>query len=256
MINMRKTYVTTLNKRGTYMKENIMTPIAKVNVGIAATLAVATMLLSLSVTGASAASNNRASANATTSQEMSQENKESKAARDFRIALSGLLQDHVTTNISVNRSIASGASTAEINAGIQAQVANADQISAAIASIYGPEAGAQFSEMFLEHIEESNNFATAVAAGDEMAKEAANEELQEYLEEIATFFSTAIPVLPYDAVYGLLLEHETLINQSTEALTDRNFGQSKKYEQQALRQVNVIADALASGIIETQPDKF
>ncbi len=189
-------------------------------------------------------------------QSAAQSNKESQAATDLRVALNSLLKDHVTTNLTVNRSIANGASEAEINAGIQAQVANSDALSAAVASIYGQAAGAQFSEMFLEHIEESNNFARAVAAGDEGAKIAANEELKEYLEEIATFFSTAIPVLPYDAVYGLLLEHEGLINQSTEAFETRNFGQSKKVEQQAIRQVSVIADALASGIIATQPDKF
>ncbi len=191
----------------------------------------------------------------TPAQAMAQ-NKESQAATNLRVTLNQLLQDHVTTNLTVNRNIAAGASEAEINAGIQAQIANSDSLSAAIASIYGEAAGAQFSEMFLEHIEESNNFAKAVAAGDEGAKLAANEELMEYLEEIATFFTTAIPVLPYDAVYGLLLEHEGLINQSTEAFDSKNFGQSKKIEQQALRQVSVIADALASGIIATQPDKF
>lgn len=182
--------------------------------------------------------------------------KESQASIDLRNGLNILLQEHVTTNLTVNRSIAAGATQAEIDASIQAQIANSDAISAAIGSIYGAEAEAQFSEMFLEHIEESNNFAIAVAAGDEAAKVEANIELQEYLEEIAVFFSTAIPVLSEEAVYGLLLEHETLINLSTETFASGNTGQSKKFERQALRQISVIADALASGIIETQPDKF
>lgn len=183
-------------------------------------------------------------------------NKESQAAIDLRAGLTTLLTDHVTTNLEVNRLIASGAAQADIDIAISAQVANAEALSGAVGSIYGPEAAAHFSELFLEHIEESNSFAMAVAAGDEAAKQLANEELQEYLVDIAHFFSNAIPVLSFEAVYGLLLEHENLINQSTEALINQNFGQSKKYEQQAIRQVKVIADALASGIIETQPDKF
>ncbi|MDQ2972943.1 MAG: hypothetical protein M3Q79_00465 [bacterium] len=223
-------------------------------------VAIAFMASSLIVVGGSAsASQMSGSKNESKSKSASvagQLKKESQAASDLRTGLTFLLRQHVTTNLDVNRSIASGASQAEIDAGIEAQMANSDAISAAIGSIYGAEAEAAFSEMFLEHIEESNNFAVAVAAGDESSKALANEELIEYLEEIATFFSDAIPVLPYEAVYGLLLEHETLINKSTEASASVNFGQSQKFEIQALKQVTVIANALASGIIATQPDLF
>ncbi len=222
--------------------------------------AIAFTAASLSVMGGAASANSMNTSSDKTNGESAnaagQTKKESQAAIDLRNALTVLLQEHVTTNIAVNRSIASGASQAEIDVLIEAQVANSDAISAAIGSIYGSEAEAAFSEMFLEHIEESNNFAIAVAAGDESAKALANEELEEYLEEIATFLSTAIPVLPYEAVYGLLLEHESLINQSTEALASDNFGQSKKFEIQAIKQITVGADALATGIITTQPDKF
>lgn len=182
--------------------------------------------------------------------------KESKAATDFRKALNGLLQDHVTTNLVVNRAIVSGASEAEIALAEQSQLANTASLSAAIESIYGSAAAAEFSEMFNEHIEESNNIAQAVADGDAAAKAEAVVELEEYLVEITAFFVTAIPILPYDAVFGLLEQHEELINLSTEAAASGNFGQSKRYEQQALRQISVIADALASGIISTQPAKF
>ena len=215
-------------------------------------VAVTTLSLSLiggSVAGAMQPTNNSSKPAITASSE-------TKAATDLRKALNSLLRDHVTTNLTVNRAIVSGASEATINQAELAQFANTASLAAAIESIYGAPAAAQFSEMFNEHIAESNNFARAAAAGDEAAKALALVELQEYLAEITTFFTTAIPVLPYNAVYGLLLEHETLINQSTEALINGNFGQSKKFEQQALRQISVIADALASGIVATQPTLF
>lgn len=181
---------------------------------------------------------------------------QSQAAIDLRVGLNNLLREHVSTNIAVNRSIALGASHEEIAAGMEYQLMNSDSIAAAVGSVYGAEAEAQFSEMFREHIVESNNYAMAVAAGDEAAKELANAELQEYLVEIATFFSTAIPVLPYEAVYALLSEHENLINQSTEAFKYGDYSGSYHLEAQALTQVSGIADALASGIVATQPDKF
>ncbi len=182
--------------------------------------------------------------------------KESKAATDFRKALNSLLQDHVTTNLDVNRAIVSGASDAEIDAIEQAQLENTASLAAAIESIYGTAAAETFTDLFNEHIEESNNIAQAIADGDVDAKAEAIIELEEYLVDITNFFVGAIPVLPYDAVFSLLEEHEMLINKSTEAMTTKNFGQSKKLEQQALRQISVIADALASGIIQTQPAKF
>ena len=181
---------------------------------------------------------------------------ETKAAKDLRVALASLLQEHVTTNLAVNRAIATGASQAQVDSLNQGQIANANSLSAAIGSIYGDAAAAQFSELFLEHIEESNSYAAAVAAGDEQAKALANEELKEYLTDIANFFSGAIPTLPAKAVYDLLLEHETLMNQATEALVNKNFGQSKKIEQQALRQITGVANALSAGIVETQPQLF
>jgi hypothetical protein len=179
-----------------------------------------------------------------------------QASANLRVGLNNLLREHVTTNVTVNHSIAGGASAAEVEAGVQAQLANSDALAAAVGSIYGADAQAQFSEMFREHIEESNNYAIAAAAGDESAKAAAAVELQEYLQEIATFFSTAIPVLPYDAVYGLLSEHEDLINQSTVAFAAGDFSLAYQLEAQALVQVSTIADALAAGIIETQPTLF
>lgn len=189
-------------------------------------------------------------------QEQNQADQQSQAAVDLRVGLNNLLAEHVTTNLNVNRSIAGGASAEQIEAGMQAQVANSQAISAAVGSIYGTEAQAQFYEMFQEHIDESNRYAQAIAAGDEAARTAANEELQEYLREIATFFSTAIPVLPYEDVYALLNQHEELINASTVAFEAGNFGQSYQIEHDALKQVAMIADALAAGIVATQPDKF
>ncbi len=206
---------------------------------------------------ASSNGNNQHQANANKNHEAQQEAVEqSQAAIDLRVGLNNLLREHVTTNLNVNRSIATDASTAEIEAGIGTQMANTEDLAGAVGSVYGSEAQAQFSEMFAEHIEESNNIAIAVAAGDESAKQMAVVELEEYLDEITTFFTTAIPVLPYDAVYGLLSDHEDLINRSTEAAAAGNFELSYHLERKALVQVSTIADALASGIIATQPDKF
>lgn len=179
-----------------------------------------------------------------------------QASADLRVGLNNLLREHVSASLDVTRAITQHASHEQIEGAMYAQDANSKDLAAAVGSVYGEEAQQQFLELFDEHIQVSNAYATAVADGNDYDKEQANAELQEYLQEIATFFSSAIPGLATEDVYGLLAEHEQLINSSTEAYAAGDYEQSFEIERQALTQVSGAADALASGIIATQPAKF
>lgn len=181
---------------------------------------------------------------------------QSQAAVDLRVTMNNLLREHVSSSLDVTRGLAGGADQRKIDGAKEAQYANADALAAAVGSIYGGAAQAQFSELFREHIVESNKYAAAVGMGDDAAKQAAATELRVYLDDIATFFSTAIPGLPKQDVYGLLNEHEELINKATDAYKAGDYVQSFQMEREALKQVSRAADALSSGIIATQPNKF
>ena len=177
-------------------------------------------------------------------------------AIDLRVGMNNLLREHVSSSLDVTRTIAGGASEAEVEGAISAQTANAVAIAEAVGSVYGDEAQQQITEMFVEHIKASNSYARAVAANDQMAKDAAITELNEYLDEISAFFSTAIDGLAKESVYALLQEHENLLNQSVQAYKDGDFTASYELERQALTQVNGIADALTKGIVTTKSDMF
>ena len=177
-------------------------------------------------------------------------------AADLRVGMNNLLREHVSASLDVTRNIASGEPKAVVDASKTAQMANAGDIAAAVGSVYGEDAQKQITEMFVEHIEESNNYAVAVEAGDEQAKKAAQMELNEYLREISAFFSGAINDLPEDTVYSLLEEHENLLNQSVEAYEAGDFAKSYEIEREALTQVSGVADALSGGIVKTKPDAF
>lgn len=183
-------------------------------------------------------------------------NQNSQAAVEFKVALNGLLREHVSSSLNVTRSIVGGASERQINGAIEAQYANSDALAAAVGSVYGGGAQAQFSELFREHIVESNKYAMAVAAGDRTAADAANMELKEYLADISNFFVGAIPGLKYNEVYGFLNEHEELINKSTDAFKAGDFVQSYQMEREALKQVSIASNALSTGIVATQPNLF
>jgi len=218
--------------------------------------AVALMAASISAVGGtvSAATNTQNQSIDSSMSAPGQVKKESQAASDLRAGLKTLLQEHVTTNLTVNRLIVQQAPEAELQVALDAQEANSAALAGAVASVYGEKAGDAFFDLFQEHIEESNNFAEAIAAGDEEAKAEAQVELEEYLVDITDFLVAAINGSDetYATVLGLLEQHEMLINQSTETFASENFGQSKRIEIQAVKQIAVIADALASGIIANQ----
>lgn len=210
-----------------------------------------------SITGYALGNNMGDSMSSSDSNSAKMESKEPSApAADLRVGMNGLLREHVSSSLAVTRNVASEAPQQEVDASIVAQMANAGEIAAAIGSVYGEDAEKQITEMFVEHIEESNNYAKAVAAGDEQAKAASLMELKEYLTEISAFFSGAIDNLPQDTVYGLLEEHETLLNDSVEAYEAGDYKKSYGLERKALTQVSGIADALAGGVVATNPGKF
>ena len=175
-------------------------------------------------------------------------------AADARVGLNNLLREHVSSSLNVTRNIVDD--SADLEASLASQTANAGEIAAFVGSVYGEEAQTQITELFVDHIEQANAYAMAVDAGDEAAKAEAVAELREYLTEISAFFSGAIEGLPQDTVYSLLNEHETLLNNSVEAYQAGDFTRSYELEREALTQVSGIADALAKGIVSTQADMF
>lgn len=194
--------------------------------------------------------------NSTTSNAQMKVEEPTAPAADLRVGMNNLLREHVSSSLNVTRNIADKSPQKDIDAAIAAQMANAGEIAAAVGSVYGEEAKAQITELFVDHINESNAYAQAVESGNEAAQQEALKEMEEYLREISAFFSGAINGLPEDTVYGLLQEHETLLNDSVVAYNNGDFAKSYELERKALTQVSGIADAIAGGIVETKPDLF
>lgn len=222
---------------------------------IAATIAVLTGTVVAASGGVAGATASHPAAMSDTTHSQNMEQPYSQETVNLRVGLNNLIREHVSVSLDTTRYIADDASQWQIDAAMASQYSNSDDLAAAVASIYGEEAGSQFSELFREHIVESNNYAMAVANGDDNAKEDALVELQEYLNDIAIFFSDATG-LPTEAVYDLLNEHEDLINQSTEAYKDGDYTRSYELEREALTQASGIADALSMAIVNSQPSKF
>ncbi len=177
-------------------------------------------------------------------------------AADLRSTLEGLLREHVSSSLIVTRNIVDGAPEAKLQGSIDAQTANAVAIANAVGSVYGDDAKTAITAPFVDHIKQSNAYATATANSDTAAQAQSLTALQADLRKVADVFHSVIPSLSSDTLYDALNQHEGLLNDSITEYKNGNFQKSYELENQALTQISGGADALAEGIVASKPDMF
>ncbi|ART75377.1 copper amine oxidase [Sutcliffiella horikoshii] len=113
----------------------------------------------------------------------------STPASDLRASLDALLSEHAFLAVVAMQKGIDGAEDFEQAAG--ALNANTNDLSAAVASVYGEEGGAAFKEIWSSHIGYFVDYVTATAEENEEGRQQALAELDEYTAEQAAFLDTA-----------------------------------------------------------------
>lgn len=135
--------------------------------------------------------------------------------------------------------------------------ANTDALSAAVASVYGEEAGAKFKEIWASHIGFFVDYTVGAKTGDQAKMDTAVQNLNGYVEAISTFLSGANPNLPKDAVASLVSEHVGLLKTAVDKHGAGDYAGSYEAQSQARTQITTkIADTLAGAIVKQKPDNF
>lgn len=224
-----------------------------------ATLAVATLVVGAvigGVAGYAINSNNSedTASTPTTSVSSTAPDTATKAA-DLRALLNNLESGHVDLAAAATRAGFDGDPTFQAAAGALGK--NTDELSAAVASVYGEEAGAKFKEIWTSHIGFFVDYTVAAKAGDQAGMDKAVQNLNGYVEAISTFLSGANPNLPKDAVAQLVTEHVTLLKEAVDKHGAKDYAGSYDAQARARTQItNKIADTLAGAIVKQNPDKF
>ncbi len=176
-------------------------------------------------------------------------------AADLDVTLHNLLTEHVASSIDVLRAIADGSATAKTGA-LQEQDANAVDLAAAIGSVYGADAQAAFLKDFRDHITASNAYTQGLKDGSVTNQTAALANLDAQLVNLTNLLSGANPNIDNATLLSALRQHESLINQSSQAYIAGNYAQAYTLERQAITQIAGGADYLAGAIVKQYPDKF
>ena len=173
----------------------------------------------------------------------------------LRVLLNNLEAEHVDLASAATRAGFDG--DASFTASAEALGKNTDNLSAAIASVYGEEAGVKFKEIWASHIGFFVDYTVAAKGGDQAGMDKAVQNLNGYVEAISSFLSTANPNLPKDAVAQLITEHVGLLKEAVDKHGAGDYAGSYDAQSRARVQItNKIADTLAGAIVKQSPEKF
>jgi hypothetical protein len=175
-------------------------------------------------------------------------------AADLRAGLNYLLTEHTYL-----AGFATGAAldgrTAEFEAAAAALDRNSVELSEAVASIYGPDAGDAFLPLWRSHIGFFVDYTTGVASNDTAQQEQAVNDLVGYTTDFAAFLNAANG-LPVDVVEGLLEEHVLGLKDAVDAQAAGEIETAYATLREAAMHMHAIADPLAEATVQTFPDAF
>lgn len=176
-------------------------------------------------------------------------------AADLRALLNNLEAEHVDLASAATRAGFDG--DPQFEAAAAALGKNTDELSAAIASVYGDAAGAQFKEIWASHIGFFVDYTVAAKSGDMAGMDKAVQNLNGYVDAISDFFSQANPNLPREAVSQLVTEHVTLLKEAVDKHGAGDYAGSYDAQSRARTQITTdIADTISGAIVKQYPDKF
>ena len=190
-----------------------------------------------------------------TASEASMEMATATPAGELRIALDTTLTEHAFLAIEAMRKGVDGAEDFDQAAG--ALLANADDLSAAVGSVYGEEGAAQFDEVWKSHIGYFVDYVTATAEDNQEGKDQALAELEKYKVEQSEFFDTATGgLLPAAAVQEGLDMHVDQLIMAFDAYVAGDFEKAYSLEREGIQHMSMFAESLSIAITTQFPDKF
>lgn len=179
----------------------------------------------------------------------------SDSSVDLRATLDQLLSEHVYLAVETMRKGVDGSKDFEQSAA--ALQGNTEDLSAAIASVYGDEAGEKFKDMWSAHIGFFVDYVKGTVGNDEAAKKAALDELAQYKEDFSNFLSTATEKrLEADALAEGLQMHVDQLVGAFNAYVAGDYEKAYEYEREAIHHMYMVSKGLSNAIVMQFPDKF
>ena len=175
-------------------------------------------------------------------------------AAQLRVDLDRLLAEHAFLTIEQMRSGLAG--TADFAAAAAAVEGNSVDVTAAIASIYGPSASDPFGEIWRSHIGYLVDYAIALREGDESAQQGARSGLATYRSNLHEFLTDANPGINLSGIIESLDMHTAQLLKFIEIEAELDHDGAYALEREAYPHMFHLGDALAKVIANNFPEKY
>jgi hypothetical protein len=176
-------------------------------------------------------------------------------AINFRVALNGLLQEHLYL-ATFATGAAIGGRTDELTAAGDALSKNGTDIGAAIRGLYDAAAETKFNGIWSAHNGFFVDYTTGVATDDEAKKTKAVKDLTEtYVPQFADFLNGATD-LPKAALATLTTDHVLTTKAVVDAQGAEDETKAAMNDRHAGQHMQMIGDPLSAAIVEKLPAKF
>ena len=175
------------------------------------------------------------------------------AAADLRVALDGLLKEHVYLAALATENALGGRPPA-FKAAADALDANSVDLSKAIGSVYGADAEKAFLPLWRSHI----TFVVAYTSNfaDKAKQDKAVQDLLQYTQTFGAFLAGANPNLTKEAVAGLVEDHILTLKAVIDAQQKKEYAKADAALRDAAHHMSMISSALTDAIVKQFPDKF
>ena len=173
--------------------------------------------------------------------------------------LTDLLVSHVfLAGITVEQAaLTKDPESAQFKAAAAALDQNSQDLAAAIESVYGPEAGDQFLELWRAHIGMFVDYTIGGLTGDTAMQKKAGKELDKYRQDFGAFIDGATNgELPKAAVADALQMHVDSLVLAVDSIVEGKGNPFELLYAASHEHMPMTASALAGGIVASNPDKF
>ena len=178
------------------------------------------------------------------------------SAADLRVTLDRLLGEHAILAMLATQKGLNGDADFEAIAGALDQ--NGVELSQAIGSVYGDEAGEQFlngPSLWRDHIKFFVDYTVALAKKDEAGQQEAVDNLTGYTGAFSGFLAGATG-LPQEALQEGVTQHVMQLKGQIDAYAAGDYDEAYRLFREAYRHMVMTGDTLADAIVQQNADTF
>ncbi len=176
-------------------------------------------------------------------------------AVELRVSLDHLLSEHFVLAVAAMTKAHDGSSDAS-NA-YQALDQNALDMEPAIASLYGTEAAAKFTQIFRAHNKATDDLVKGMKAGNTQAVADAKAQVQNFIVDFSKLLATATSgMLPEQAAQDAVRKHEQQVQLTFDRYVAGDYSGALQTYREGFKEMFAISKALSTAITKQMPAKF